>query len=133
MKWNGFSPYIVDERFVNRKSRAGIDDLIPWITVSLLTKADRRLCTGEDNNTLRSRLNSTCLAQLFCYGFAERQYPLGIAIMGVVEVNLSLDLLFNVLGHGKIGLPEVALDNLLPLVFEGPDLGSDLKGTLCID
>jgi hypothetical protein len=133
MKWNGFSPDIIDERFVNRKSGTGVNDLISWIAVSLLTKANGRLGTWEDDNALRSRLNPTCLAQLFCYGFAKRQYPLRIAIMGVVEVNLSLDLVLNVLGHGKIGLPEIAFDNLLPLVFEGPDLGSDLKGTFCID
>jgi hypothetical protein len=102
MNGNRFSPDIVDERFVNRKGGAGIDDLISWITVNLLAKADRRLGAREDDNAFGSRIDSPCLAQVSRNGFAQRQNPLRIAVMGIVQINLFLDLLLDVLRNRKI-------------------------------
>ena len=73
MDGNGFGPHIMDEGFIDRKGGAGIDDLISWITVSLLAKADGRLGPGKDNDSIRRRLNPPCLAQMLCDGLAEGQ------------------------------------------------------------
>jgi len=133
MKGDGFCPYIVDEGFVDRKGGTGVNDLISWIAVSLLTKANGRLCTWEDNNTLRGRLNFPCLTQLLRNGFAKRENSLRIAVMGIVEINLSLDLFLDVLWHRKIGFPEIALDDLFPLILETLNLWTYLESTFCID
>jgi len=133
MHGNGFSPDIMDEGFIDGKGGTRVDDLISWIAVSLLTKADRRLCTREDHNALRGCLNSPCLAQMLRNGFAKRQNSLRIAVMGIVEINLPLDLFLNVLGHRKIGFPEVALDDLFPLILQPLNLWPYFECILCID
>jgi hypothetical protein len=133
MNRDGFSPNIIDEGFIDGKGGAGVDDLISRIAVSLLTKADRRLCTRENNNALRGCLNSPCLAQMLRNGFAKRQNSLMIAVRGIVEVDLSLDLFLDVLRHRKIGFPEVALDDLFPLILQPLNLWPYFECILCID
>jgi hypothetical protein len=66
-------------------------------------------------------------------GFAKRQNSLGIAVMGIVEINLSLDLFLDVLGDREIRFSQITFDDPFPLIFEESDLRSNLKGVLCID
>jgi hypothetical protein len=133
MNGNGFSLDIVDEGFIDRKGGTGIDDLISRIAVSLLTKANGRLCAREDNNTFRSCLNSPCFAQMLRDSFAKRQNSLRIAVMGIVEINLSLDLFLDVLGHRKIRFSQIALDDLFPTILQPLDLWPYFERVLCID
>ncbi len=118
MDRNGFGPHISDEGFIDRKSRTGVDDLIPWITIGLLAQANGRLCTWKDNDPLRRRFNSPGLAQMLCNGFSKGKDSLGITIMGIIEVNLSLDLFLNESRNRKIGFSQIAFDHLFPLIFD---------------
>jgi hypothetical protein len=47
--------------------------------------------------------------------------------MGIVQIDLSLHLFFDVPGKGKIRLPEIASDHPFPLIFDRLDLGPDLE------
>jgi hypothetical protein len=63
----------------------------------------------------------------------ERKDPLGIAVVGVVEVNLSFHLVFHELGEREVRFSQVALDDPFPLLLQLPDVRADLEGILGID
>jgi hypothetical protein len=74
--------HIVDEGFINRKAGTGIDHLVSWIAVGLLTEADRRFGPGKDDNPLRRGLDSPRFTQVLCNSLSKGKDSLGITVMG---------------------------------------------------
>jgi hypothetical protein len=58
---------------------------------------------------------------------------LGIAIMSIVEVDLSLYLVLDKLRNGKVGLSEVAFHDFLALFFDCRYMGTYLESILRAD
>jgi len=133
MDRNGFGPHIGDERFVDWKGGAGVDDLVSRITISLLAQSDGRFGAGKNDDPFRRGLDPPGLAQVLGNGLPERKDALGIAVVGIVQIDLALHLVLDMLRDGEIGFPQIAFDHLLPLIFEELDLGTHLESVLRIN
>jgi hypothetical protein len=133
MDRDGFGSHIGDEGFIDWKGGAGVNDLISGVTVGLLAQSDGRLGSGKDDDPLGRSLNPPGLTQVFGDGLPKRENALGVAIVGIIQVDLTLHLVLDMLRNGEIGFSQVALDHLLPLVFEELDLGAYLEGVLRIN
>jgi hypothetical protein len=99
----------------------------------LLAEADGRLGAGEDHNTVWRSLDPASLAEVFGDRPPQGQDPLGIAVVGVVEVDLSLHLVFHELRDGEVWFSQVAFDDPLSLFLQLTDIRADLEGVLGIN
>jgi hypothetical protein len=70
---------------------------------------------------------------MFGNGLPKGENALGIAIVGVVQIDLTLHFILDMLRDGEIGFPKIAFDHLLPLIFEELDLGAYFEGILRIN
>ena len=129
----GDGPDVVDERLVDGKTRAGIDHLVPRVAVGLLGEADGRLGPGEDHHAVGRGGDPAGLTEVVGHRLAQRQDPLGVAVVGVVQVDLPLHLVLDDLRDREVRLAQVAFDHSLALLLEQTDVRPDLEGILGID
>ena len=127
------SAHIGDEGFIDGKTGAGIDHLVPRTAVGLLAKADGGLAPRKDDDALRLRPDPPRFASLSRDGRPEGRDPLGITVMGVIEVDLAFDLLLDESGDRKIRLTQIALDDLPSLRLQRTDIRSYLERILAVD
>ena len=113
---------------IDGETRAGVDHLVPRVAVGLLGETDGRLGPGEDHHAVGRGGDPASLAEVVGHRLAQRQDPLGVAVVGVVQVDLPLHLVLDELRDGKVRLAQVALDHPLALLLEQTDVRPDLEG-----
>ena len=111
---DGAGTYIRNKGFIDGETGAGIDDLVAGVTIDLLRQAYGRLCAGKYHDPVGSCSNAAGLAEMVRNRGPKGKQSLGIAIMSIVEVDLSLYLVLDKLRNGKSGSPRLHFTTFLP-------------------
>ena len=122
-----------NDRLVDGKAGTWIDHFVTRVQIGVLRQADAGLGSGKNDHLFRHDVDSTAVTEVPGDGFAKGQNTLGIAVVSVAVVELTFDLLGDVLRQIKIRLAQIEFDDLRALRFEPCDMGPDLESVLGVD
>jgi len=132
--WESVWLHVINEGFIDGKGRAGIDDLISWITISLLAKADRWLGPGKTTTRSGGRLNPPCFAEMLCDGLCGGARSLvGRSSACCPNRSASWPPPWLCCGTGKSGSPRLHLITLFPWSSSHLIWWPYFECVLCID
>jgi hypothetical protein len=133
MKGNGRRTDEPRETLIDRKPGRRVDDLVARRGVDVLAETDGRFGSGKDDHLLRGDRDPSGFGELVGYGLAQTGHPLRIGVMGVAEIELSLDLFADVVGKLEIGFTDIAADDPMPSRLDLLNGGPNLESILGVD
>ena len=124
-------PHVADERLEQRVAGGRIHDLVAALAVRLLREADGSPGTGEDHHPVGVDLGQTPpRGHVAGHGPAQLQQPLRVAIGGVAVLYGLPDGSPDVLRKRKVGLAQVATDDILSELLGLADEGRERERLL---
>src|SRR5215471_20474842 len=118
----------MNERFVNRKTRIGIDNLIPFFNQCQHRKENNGLAPRYNDNLAGIDLDSPAAARVFRDGLAQLGKAGGGTVVGPAAVQRFHSGSNDVSGGVEIGLADLQVNDVFALRLERPRLYEHVEG-----